>query len=101
MTVPRSGAISAAHPLAVEAGFAVLDAGGNAVDASTAAQAVISVVTPQAAGLGGDLLELVRTPDGDVIALGGTGLSARRMSRPPTSSQGSSVTVPGMVAAGT
>ena len=45
--------ISAAHPLAVEAGARVLRSGGNAADAMVAVQAVLGLVEPQSSGLGG------------------------------------------------
>lgn len=90
------GAISAGHPLAAEAGAEVLAAGGNAADAMIAAQAVICTVMPEAAGLGGDMLALVRNPDG-TTAIGGTGRSSRTAPATYTSDGGSSVTVPGIV----
>lgn len=98
-TAPRMGprgAVAAGHPLAAEAGSVVLAAGGNAVDAAIAAQAVICVVMPQAAGLGGDMLALVRTPGG-VAAVGGTGCSPAEPLAAYASDGGSSVTVPGIV----
>jgi gamma-glutamyltranspeptidase/glutathione hydrolase len=45
--------VVAAHPLATEAGFAVLAAGGSAADAAVAIQTVLNVVEPQSSGLGG------------------------------------------------
>jgi gamma-glutamyltranspeptidase/glutathione hydrolase len=52
------------HPLAIEAGREVLDAGGSAVDAAVAAAAVLTVVDPRSTGLGGDLFALC-WPAGD------------------------------------
>lgn len=46
-------AVAAAHPLAAEAGAAVLAEGGSAVDAAIAAQMVLTLVEPQSSGIGG------------------------------------------------
>ena len=92
----RGGAASTAHPLATQAAVHVLEQGGTAADAAIAAQAVISVVLPQAAGLGGDLLALIHDR-GRVAAVNGTGRSPRSLASPPDASGGSSVTVPGLV----
>ena len=51
--------IATPHHLASEAGLAVLQGGGSAVDAAIAANAVLAVVYPHMAGLGGDAFFLI------------------------------------------
>lgn len=96
----RLGAVSAAHPLAVAAGQQVLASGGNAADAAIAAQAALCVVLPQSCGVGGDMLCLVAAPGQPVVAVNGTGAApAGATPCRVANSGGSSVTVPGAVAA--
>ncbi len=90
------GAVSAAHPLAVSAGTGMLAAGGSAVDATIAAQAVLCVLSPDNCGLGGDQLCLVRAADGSVTAVNGTGAAPLAMEQADLDG-GNSVTVPGIV----
>ncbi|TFY98529.1 gamma-glutamyltransferase family protein [Ramlibacter rhizophilus] len=46
-------AVAAANPLATDAGFQVLRAGGSAIDAAVAVQMVLTLVEPQSSGIGG------------------------------------------------
>ncbi|MEO1611264.1 MAG: gamma-glutamyltransferase, partial [Pseudomonadota bacterium] len=50
--------VIAAHPLAAEAGRAVLAEGGAAADAAVAVQLVLTLVEPQSSGLGGGAFAL-------------------------------------------
>jgi gamma-glutamyltranspeptidase/glutathione hydrolase len=45
--------VIAAHPLAAEAGLAILRKGGSAIDAGIATQMVLNLVEPQSSGIGG------------------------------------------------
>ncbi len=55
---PPRMAVAAGHPLAAEAGMVALRAGGGAVDAAVAVQAVLTLVEPQSSGIGGGLFLL-------------------------------------------
>jgi gamma-glutamyltranspeptidase/glutathione hydrolase len=101
------GAVVAPHHLATTAGLAVLRAGGNAVDAAIAANAVLAVVLPSGCGIGGDAFWLIwddgaaqqtalngsgRSPAAaDPAALRGRGLATLPYRGPLT------ITVPGAV----
>lgn len=61
------------HALATEAGAQAYRDGGNAIDAAIAAAAVLTVVYPHNVALGGDLIALIRTPDGRVRSVNASG----------------------------
>ena len=72
----RNGIIATSPPLASAAGLAVLQQGGNAIDAAVTAAAVLSVVEPTMNGIGGDLFALVYDPKSkSVRALNASGRS--------------------------
>lgn len=101
------GAVVAPHHLASAAGLEVLGAGGSAVDAAIATNAVLAVVMPNGCGLGGDAFWLVwDEAAGAQTALNGSGrapaavdaeaLRARGWTRLPLRGP-STITVPGAV----
>ena len=49
----REFAVAAANPLATDAGYQVLKAGGSAIDAAIAVQMVLTLVEPQSSGIAG------------------------------------------------
>ncbi len=49
----RTAGVAAANPHAVNAGLAILEAGGSAADAAVAVQAMLGLVEPQSSGIGG------------------------------------------------
>jgi gamma-glutamyltranspeptidase/glutathione hydrolase len=105
----RGGIVAASQTLASQAGAAILDRGGTAVDAAIAANAVLGVAEPVTNGIGGDLLAIVyEAKTGKLYALNSTGwapagltLSALEQKgikgKPPAHSI-HYVTVPGAVA---
>ena len=53
------GMVAASHPLAAQVGIDILKAGGNAIDAAVAVNAVLGLVEPHMNGVGGDLFAIV------------------------------------------
>ena len=68
-----TGALATPHSLATEAGMRAYREGGNAIDAAIVAAAVLTVVYPHNVALGGDLIALVRTPDGEIQCVNASG----------------------------
>lgn len=51
--VGKQGMVCTAHPLATQVGLEILEAGGNAFDATVAVSATLNVVEPMMSGMGG------------------------------------------------
>ena len=73
--------VATVNPLATDAGVAALDAGGNAVDAAVAASLTLGVVDGYNSGIGGGCFILIRTADGEVIAIDGREMAPQAASR--------------------
>lgn len=67
VTMARHGVVCSPHYLASQAGVRILMAGGNAVDAAIAANAVLNVVYPFVCGTGGDLFMLLYDKQSDSL----------------------------------
>jgi gamma-glutamyltranspeptidase/glutathione hydrolase len=59
MVISQYGIVAAEQPIAARAGTAVLERGGNAIDAAVAANAAMGLVAPMMNGIGGDLFAIV------------------------------------------
>lgn len=105
--IAQHGMAATSQPLATQVALDILKQGGNAVDAAIAANAVIGLMEPTGAGIGGDLFAIVWDPRSQKLhALNASGRSPRELSlewfreqgltRIP-SEGGLSVSVPGAV----
>lgn len=101
-----NAALATSHPLATEAGIAILRRGGNAVDAGVTAAAVLAVVEPAMTSIGGDGFAIVAKPGEPLYGLNSSGRAANALSTEMLMAQGMnamdldsphSVTVPGVI----
>jgi gamma-glutamyltranspeptidase / glutathione hydrolase len=78
--IARNGMAATSHPLATQVALDILKKGGNAIDAAIAANAVLGVVEPTGAGIGGDIFALIWSADKDKLyGLNGSGRSPRSL----------------------
>ena len=76
------GVIATSQPLATTAGLAVLQRGGNAIDAAVTAAAVLNLTEPHNTGMGGDLFALFwSAKEQRLVALNASGRSGSLMTR--------------------
>src|SRR5664279_4852386 len=78
--IARNGMAATSQPLATQVALDILKKGGNAIDAAIAADAVLGVVEPTSAGVGGDLFAIIWSADkGKMYGLNGSGRSPRSL----------------------
>jgi gamma-glutamyltranspeptidase/glutathione hydrolase len=78
--IARNGMAATSHPLATQAAIEILKKGGNAIDAAIAADAVLGVVEPTGAGIGGDLFAIIWSAEkGKLYGLNASGRSPRSL----------------------
>ena len=102
-----NGMCATSHPLAAKVAIQMLEAGGNAVDASISAAVLLGLCEPQMTGIGGDCFVLLK-PSGsdDIVALNGSGRAPAALNAAQLRDQGvstiatnsvHSVTIPGAI----
>jgi gamma-glutamyltranspeptidase/glutathione hydrolase len=78
--IARNGMACTSQPLATQTALDILKKGGNAIDAAIAADAVLGVVEPTGAGVGGDLFAIIWVEDkGKLYGLNASGRSPRSL----------------------
>src|SRR5215468_2914262 len=108
MIVTKYGIVASSQFLASQAGAKMLEAGGNAIDAAIAANAVLGLTQPYVNGIGGDLFAIVyEAKTGKVYGLNSSGWTPKALTIEYLKSRGidkidrtgiHSITVPGCVA---
>lgn len=76
-----NGAVATVHPLATQAGEAVLANGGNAVDAAVAAALTLGVVDGHNSGIGGGCFVVIHWADGRIEAIDGREMAPAKAHR--------------------
>jgi gamma-glutamyltranspeptidase/glutathione hydrolase len=107
MVISRQGIVATSQTLASQAGAQILARGGTAMDAAIAANAVLGVVEPLSAGIGGDLFAIYwDAKTGKLTGINASGWAPKALSIEYLRAKGissmpengiQSVTVPGCV----
>src|SRR5580765_3803045 len=108
MIVTQYGIVAASQFLASQAGAKMLEAGGNAIDAAIAANAVVGLTQPYVNGMGGDLFAIIyEAKSGKLYGLNSSGWTPKALTIEHLKSKGVTkldrfsvhdITVPGCVA---
>ena len=78
--IARNGMAATSQPLATQVALDILKKGGTAIDAAIAANAVLGVVEPTGAGMGGDLFAIIWSAEkGKLYGLNASGRSPRSL----------------------
>src|SRR5690349_9933928 len=72
------GMAATSSPLATLFALDILRNGGNAVDATVAASAILCITEPHMTGIGGDCFALIGKSDGTIEGINGSGRAGRR-----------------------
>jgi gamma-glutamyltranspeptidase / glutathione hydrolase len=106
VVISQFGIVATSQTLASQAGAAILERGGNAIDAAISANATLGVVQPGGNGIGGDLFAIIyEASSGKLYGLNASGWTPARLSIDYLAAQGvkslrgiHTITVPGAVA---
>ena len=80
MIVTKYGIVATSQFLASQTGARILEAGGNAIDAAIAANAVLGLTQPYVNGMGGDLFAIVyEAKTGKVYGLNSSGWTPKAL----------------------
>jgi len=87
--IAKNGIVATSQPLAAQVGLDILKAGGNAVDAAIATNAMMGLVEPMSCGIGGDLFVIYwEAKSQKLYGLNASGRSPYALNREVLTSQG-------------